>query len=52
MKKDIVLAGVGGQRILSIAAIIGTAARGADLYLKRGNVSLAANDLKAARQDY
>jgi indolepyruvate ferredoxin oxidoreductase beta subunit len=26
MKKDIILAGVGGQGILSIAAIIGTAA--------------------------
>jgi len=38
MKKDIVLAGVGGQGILSIAAIIGTAAMGADLYLKQAEV--------------
>ena len=34
MKKDIILAGVGGQGILSIAAIIGTAAIESDLYLK------------------
>jgi len=38
MKKDIILAGVGGQGILSIAAIIGTAAMGADLYLKQAEV--------------
>ncbi|NQT77380.1 MAG: indolepyruvate oxidoreductase subunit beta [Bacteroidetes bacterium] len=38
MKKDIILAGVGGQGILSIAAIIGTAAIGADLYLKQAEV--------------
>lgn len=38
MKKDIILAGVGGQGILSIAAIIGTAALGADLYLKQAEV--------------
>ena len=35
---DIILAGVGGQGILSIAAIIGTAAMGADLYLKQAEV--------------
>jgi indolepyruvate ferredoxin oxidoreductase beta subunit len=38
MKKDIILAGVGGQGILSIAAIIGTAAMQADLYLKQAEV--------------
>jgi len=35
MKKDIILAGVGGQGILSIAAIIGTAALKAGLQLKQ-----------------
>ncbi|MEN8225029.1 MAG: indolepyruvate oxidoreductase subunit beta [Bacteroidota bacterium] len=38
MKKDIILAGVGGQGILSIAAVIGTAAMGADLFLKQAEV--------------
>ena len=38
MKKDIILAGVGGQGILSIAAIIGTAAVESDLYLKQAEV--------------
>lgn len=38
MKKDIILAGVGGQGILSISAIIGTAAMEADLYLKQAEV--------------
>jgi len=38
MKKDIVLAGVGGQGILSIAAIIGTAAINSDLFLKQAEV--------------
>lgn len=38
MKKDIILAGVGGQGILSIAAIIGTAAMGAKLHLKQAEV--------------
>ncbi len=38
MKKDIILAGVGGQGILSIAAIIGTAAIDAGLYLKQAEV--------------
>ncbi len=38
MKKDIILAGVGGQGILSIAAIIGTAALNAGLYLKQAEV--------------
>ena len=38
MKKDIILAGVGGQGILSIAAIIGTAALSEDLYLKQAEV--------------
>lgn len=35
MKKDIILAGVGGQGILSIAATIGTAAVNLDLYIKQ-----------------
>ena len=35
MKTDIILAGVGGQGILSIAAIIGAAAIGKGLYLKQ-----------------
>lgn len=38
MKKDIILAGVGGQGILSIAAIIGTAALNAGMYLKQSEV--------------
>ncbi len=38
MKKDIILAGVGGQGILSIAAIIGTAAVNAGLFLKQSEV--------------
>ncbi|VAW23013.1 Indolepyruvate oxidoreductase subunit IorB, partial [hydrothermal vent metagenome] len=35
MKSDIILAGVGGQGILSIAAVIGTAAVDEGLYLKQ-----------------
>jgi len=38
MKKDIILAGVGGQGILSIAAIIGHAAIESGLYLKQAEV--------------
>lgn len=38
MKKDIILAGVGGQGILSIAAAIGTAAVDSGLYLKQAEV--------------
>jgi indolepyruvate ferredoxin oxidoreductase beta subunit len=38
MKKDIILAGVGGQGILSIATCIGTAAVDAGLYLKQAEV--------------
>ncbi|PKO97946.1 MAG: indolepyruvate oxidoreductase [Bacteroidetes bacterium HGW-Bacteroidetes-9] len=38
MKKDIILAGVGGQGILSIAATIGTAALKAGLFLKQAEV--------------
>lgn len=38
MKKDIILAGVGGQGILSIAAIIGTAALESNLQLKQAEV--------------
>ena len=38
MKKDIILAGVGGQGILSIAAIIGTAAIDSKLHLKQAEV--------------
>ena len=38
MKKDIILAGVGGQGILSIAAIIGTAALDGGLNLKQSEV--------------
>jgi len=38
MKTDIILAGVGGQGILSIAAVIGTAAVDAGLYLKQAEV--------------
>jgi len=38
MKKDIILAGVGGQGILSIAAIIGYAAVQTGLYLKQAEV--------------
>lgn len=38
MKTDIVLAGVGGQGILSIATILGAAALKEDLYLKQAEV--------------
>ena len=38
MKTDIILAGVGGQGILSIAAVIGTAAVESGLYLKQAEV--------------
>jgi len=38
MKKDIIIAGVGGQGILSIAAVIGYAAVEANLYLKQAEV--------------
>lgn len=38
MKKDIILAGVGGQGILSIAAIIATAAVRAGMYIKQAEV--------------
>ncbi|MFO8055581.1 MAG: indolepyruvate oxidoreductase subunit beta [Bacteroidales bacterium] len=38
MKKDIILAGVGGQGILSIAATIGMAAISRNLYLKQAEV--------------
>lgn len=34
MKTDIILAGVGGQGILSIAAILGRAALNENLYIK------------------
>jgi len=38
MKTDIILAGVGGQGILSIAAVIGMAAIDSDLYVKQAEV--------------
>ncbi len=38
MKRDIILAGVGGQGILTIAAAIGTAALNKNLYLKQAEV--------------
>lgn len=38
MKKDIILAGVGGQGILSIAAIIGQAALNQNLHIKQAEV--------------
>ncbi len=38
MKKDIILAGVGGQGILSIAAIIAYAALEENLYIKQSEV--------------
>jgi len=38
MKRDIILAGVGGQGILTIATIIGTAALSDDLFLKQAEV--------------
>ncbi len=38
MKNDIILAGVGGQGILSIAAVIGFAAVGNNLFLKQSEV--------------
>ncbi|MCH5346280.1 MAG: indolepyruvate oxidoreductase subunit beta [Muribaculaceae bacterium] len=38
MKSDIILAGVGGQGILSIATVLGTAALADDLYIKQAEV--------------
>ncbi len=38
MKTDIILAGVGGQGILTIAATIGTAAVGSNLFVKQAEV--------------
>ena len=38
MKTDIILAGVGGQGILSIATILGAAALEENLYLKQAEV--------------
>ena len=38
MKPDIILAGVGGQGILSIATVIGQAALEEDLYIKQAEV--------------
>lgn len=38
MKNDIILAGVGGQGILSIAAVIGLAAVNSNLYIKQSEV--------------
>lgn len=38
MKNDIILSGVGGQGILSIAAVIGLAAVAGDLFLKQSEV--------------
>ncbi len=38
MKSDIILAGVGGQGILSIATILGAAALDQNLYLKQAEV--------------
>jgi indolepyruvate ferredoxin oxidoreductase, beta subunit len=38
MKNDIILSGVGGQGILSIAAVIGLAAVASDLFLKQSEV--------------
>ncbi|MBQ8500981.1 MAG: indolepyruvate oxidoreductase subunit beta [Bacteroides sp.] len=38
MKKDIILAGVGGQGILSIATVIGEAAMAEGLYIKQAEV--------------
>jgi indolepyruvate ferredoxin oxidoreductase beta subunit len=38
MKTDIILAGVGGQGILSVAAVIGEAALGDGLYMKQAEV--------------
>ena len=38
MKKDIILAGVGGQGILSIATVVGEAALTEGLYLKQAEV--------------
>ena len=38
MKKDIIICGVGGQGILSIATILGEAATKANLYLKQAEI--------------
>jgi len=38
MKRNVVLAGVGGQGLLSIAAVLGEAARAEGLYLKQAEV--------------
>ena len=46
MKTDIILCGVGGQGILSIATIIGEAAMKENLYIKQAEV------LRWCRRDY
>ncbi|MEN6368853.1 MAG: indolepyruvate oxidoreductase subunit beta [Thermotogota bacterium] len=38
MKRDIILAGVGGQGLLALAAVLGQAARGLGLHLKQAEV--------------
>ena len=41
MKKDIILSGVGGQGILSIATVIGQAALKDGLYMKQAEVRVS-----------
>ena len=43
MKKDIILSGVGGQGILSIATVIGKAALKEGLYMKQADCLLYAS---------
>ena len=45
MKKDIILSGVGGQGILSIATVIGQAALKDGLYMKQAEVHGMSQDV-------
>src|SRR5574344_2046962 len=49
MKTDIILCGVGGQGILSIATIIGEAAMKEDLYIKQADVIISMEPMEALR---
>ena len=50
MKKDIILSGVGGQGILSIATVIGKAALKEGLYMKQAGGNLLSEDVDQSTQ--
>ena len=49
MKKDIILSGVGGQGILSIATVIGKAALKEGLYMKQAEVRASRTPEQSSR---